>query len=67
MEGIISYMVVIDGYNRSIPLSKDIRYDIWNGLFEFMDTDNLSELKNDFDLIDVEYETIIDYIVKLPI
>ena len=69
-EGIITYdedklMVVIKGKRRSIPLSNHIRYDIWSDTFDRVDKKDLKEIVKDYDLKNHEYETIIEYIVKL--
>ena len=66
-EGIVTFdgdklMVVIKGKNRSIALSKDIRYDIWNDMFDRIDKKEMKEVVTDLGLVNSEYETIIDYL-----
>lgn len=69
-EGVIVYdeeklMIVIKGERRSLPLSNVIRYNIWNDIFDRVTKDSLKDIVKDYDLPNDEYETIIDYLVKL--
>jgi len=69
-EGVITYdeeklMIVIKGERRSLPLSNYIRYNIWNDTFDRVNKKDLDEVVKDYDLPNNEYETIIDYLVKL--
>lgn len=65
--GIIAYdtdkmMMVIENRYTSIPLSKTIRYNMWNELYEHLEKETLVDIKKDFKLANTEYETILDYI-----
>lgn len=69
-EGIITYnldkmMVVIKNKNREIPLASYIRDVLWDNMYDRIPPKDLEEIKNEYDLPDIKYETIIDYIVKL--
>ena len=69
-EGVITYdeeklMIVIKGERRSLPLSNYIRYNIWNDIFDRVSKEDLEEIVKDYDLPNNEYETIINYLVKL--
>ena len=69
-EGVIYYdeeklMIVIKGDRRSIPLSSYIRYDIWNDVFDRVKSEDLEEIVKEYDLKDKDYETIINYLIKL--
>lgn len=69
-EGKIFYdedkmMMVIKNKSTSLPLSKSIRYEIYISLFDKLEDVYLKETKLEYNLPDEEYESIIDYIVKL--
>ncbi len=69
-EGVVTYddrkmMFVIKGDRRSIPLSSDIRYDIWNDLFDRLSSDDKKSIIEDYELPSDDYDSIINYLVKL--
>ena len=69
-NGTITYddeklMIIIKGERRSLPLSNYIRYNIWNDTFDRVSNEDLQNIKKDFNLPNTEYETIINYLVKL--
>jgi hypothetical protein len=69
-EGIITFdhkklMVVIKGKCNNLPLSDFIRYNIWNDIYDRLSKEDLEIAKEEFGLENTDYETIIDYLVKL--
>jgi hypothetical protein len=69
-KGIITFdedklMVVIKGDRRSLPLSNSIRYNIWNDIFQLIDKQSLKDIIKEYNLCDIEYDTIINYLIKI--
>lgn len=69
-EGIITYnedkmLVEIKGDRTSIPLSSHIRYNIWNNLYDMIEGEDLKNIMEEFHLPNMEYEAIINYIMKI--
>jgi hypothetical protein len=69
-EGVITFdeenlMIMIKGKSTSLPLSNNIRHNMWNNTFDRVKNDDLKEIVNYYDLPNEKYESVIDYLVKL--
>lgn len=59
-------MVVVRCKNVDIPLSKEIRYNMYLNIYEnIIQEEDLKISKEENNLIDIEYETFIEFLVKL--
>ena len=69
-EGIVTFdenklMIVIKNDRKSLPLSSNIRYNIFNESFHRIQGNEFNNIVNEFKLPDNKYETFIKYLKKI--
>lgn len=69
-RGVITYdtdlmMIRIESKRTGVPLSKTIRFYMFNELFQNVDQESLEEIKKDYEINELTCKSMVDYIVKI--